>query len=207
MRKDTALTFGDIHGSVEALLESVEEIEKLALVEVEEKPLRTRFLKIPHEQPENDIFTLELIDLIEPGSDLEWVSVSYCWAQPEPQECQRIPEYQILYGGSNKQSRYPKYPIMVLHRAIRFAQSRNCQYVWIDQECINQSEPSDIEHHLQIMHRIYAESRWTVGVLSCEIPTQRLLDSLLDIVSLKPGLSRDGKGPEMRVIQYVRGDP
>jgi hypothetical protein len=61
-------------------------------------------------------------------------------------------------------------PPLVFYRSMQFARQRRCPYLWIDQDCINQNDAGDIEKHLQIMHRVYSESRWTVAPLSFMIP-------------------------------------
>jgi hypothetical protein len=39
-------------------------------------------------------------------------------------------------------------------------------YIWIDQECIHQDDHEDVEWHLQVMHRIYKNSKVTIVILS-----------------------------------------
>lgn len=59
---------------------------------------------------------------------------------------------------------------------MRYAQANECSYVWIDQECILQDDPLDVERHLQIMHRVYRESYRTVAILSCTISGSLMSD-------------------------------
>ena len=54
----------------------------------------------------------------------------------------------------------------MFQRAFAFARKHQVRHVWIDQECIDQEDPADIERHLNLMGRLYRESRYTVGVLS-----------------------------------------
>jgi hypothetical protein len=65
---------------------------------------------------------------------------------------------------------------------MQFARQRRCPHLWIDQDCINQNDAGDIEKHLQIMHRVYSESRWTVAPLSFKIPNWPSIYVLLEFL-------------------------
>lgn len=52
---------------------------------------------------------------------------------------------------------------------MRYAREKDWPHVWIDQECIYQDIPSNVERHLQVMHRVYSESRWTAAILSTSL--------------------------------------
>ncbi|KAH6843754.1 hypothetical protein B0T12DRAFT_421015 [Alternaria alternata] len=43
--------------------------------------------------------------------------------------------------------------------------ARTRLHIWIDQECKHQDDPLDVERHLQVMHRIYSNSKVTIAVL------------------------------------------
>ncbi|KAF2184577.1 hypothetical protein K469DRAFT_521124, partial [Zopfia rhizophila CBS 207.26] len=184
MQRDIALTFRDIHGSEEALRTSIKEIEQLALVNDPEttESLRLRFLTlrwVPEDRIRTGVVQLELTSPNQHEPGLEYVSVSYTWSHYESLEGRAsVPEYQIWDPTIPSKPRPPRCPIPVLHRALSFAHARECPYVWIDQECINQEDTKDIENHLQVMHKIYLESRWTIAVLCCVIPSQSLIEGL-----------------------------
>jgi hypothetical protein len=172
MQRDDHLPLGKIYGNKRTLLKSIDKIARLALVKAtDDEPLQLRFLTpiqpIGHSTP-NGYVDLELTSAKEHTKGLVYTTVSYCWshAQTESEEMQ-VPEYRIWdASGPCKAPRQIRCPKIVLHRALRFARGQGCQYLWIDQECIDQDDLADIERHLQIMHRIYRESRWTVVTLS-----------------------------------------
>jgi hypothetical protein len=67
-----------------------------------------------------------------------------------------------------------KCPEMVFHRAFTFARKHYIRHVWIDQESIDQNDPADISKHLKLMDQLYAQSSYTIAVLSntLKIPEQ-----------------------------------
>lgn len=215
MQRDTALTFGDIHGSAEALLARVQEIEEIALVKypLRRVPLRIRLLEIPVDQTAEGIVNLKLTELAKPRPDQRWVSVSYCWTHSESSHGRSIPDYQITAppraGESEWRTRKPACPLMVFHRAVQFAQAHDCRYIWIDQECINQDDPTDIENHLQIMHRVYSTSRYTIAILSCKIPNRPLLDALIAFLTSRAEEKSNQTffaESAQRVLRYITDD-
>lgn len=186
MQDDRALTFGQIHGNKEALLSAVERIERIALVESYELgPLRLRFLE-PYPQggtefdyvltPARELWTNELL------YDYHYITVSYVWTHSQPINGIELPEYRIWDGADLK--KYPRLlrcPPIVFHRVVQFTkteklhvlrrgvldvQTYKVERIWIDQECIDQTNPHDVEKHLQDMHRIYHFSVSTVAILS-----------------------------------------
>jgi hypothetical protein len=106
---------------------------------------------------------------------MENISESYYWKHSQSMgSLPRIPDYRI--HDSLKLEETPRSincPPIVFHRAVQFAMLHQCLYLWIDQECINQCNNKDIEKHLQVMHRVYSESRWTIAVLSWTMPSSR----------------------------------
>ncbi|KAF2811246.1 uncharacterized protein BDZ99DRAFT_519901 [Mytilinidion resinicola] len=174
MQRDTALTFGDIHGSLEALQASIDEIQEVALVEeaqlhIESAPINLRFL-VPHGTPSFDA-----------DGSVKRVAVSYTWDHDNSQDKNKsFPDYVIWAGGV---FRPPRCHVEIIHRAFCFARSKEASLggsprVWIDQECIDQTDPADIERHLRIMHRVYSQSTFTAAILSTKISSQSFLDNL-----------------------------
>jgi hypothetical protein len=113
----------------------------------------------------------------------DYVAVSYTWKQPPSLEAELgvcLPEY-ILWTSETEWRRL-RCPPLVLHRALRFAyQRQHVPLIWIDQECIDQQDPADLELHLQRMHEIYGWSTYTVAVLSRPVATVDLLDKMVCI--------------------------
>lgn len=170
-REPRGTTFRDIHGTKEAWFESIENVLDVALVKAsdDDQPLQIRLL-----QPRSltdfesgtclDFFVSPLQDV----SNLSYITVSYCWAQSDYPYPLEIPEYRIWESDNATTCRPPHCPRSVFYRAIRFARHKGCSLLWVDQECIDQSDPKNIEMHLQIMHRVYQASIYTVAPLSID---------------------------------------
>lgn len=178
MRYDVGLTLAKIHNNdVEALIESVEEIIDVALVRIDESELlKLRFItpnvSLDEWLQDERCANYKLTQPDEHYDGLEYVVVSYCWQFDQSKEgLPPIPNYYIHDSDSPANvSRRNKCPDLVLHRAIQYARKRECPYIWIDQECINQEDKEDVEKHLKIMHRVYRESHWPIAILSVQLP-------------------------------------
>ncbi len=205
MQDDRTLTFQDIHGSNEALLAAVRGIERIALVESYEiSPLRLRFLEPFPQGGSSHDFVLtsardyRVIDL----TAHEYLTVSYVWSHTQPIDGIELPNYRIWDGDNlGKPPRPLRCPPIVFHRVVEFATARNLARVWIDQECINQDDPSDIEQHLQDMHRIYRFSRITVAVLSIVIKDWSWVESCFGRVG------GGGRAADEIVLRQMIHDP
>jgi hypothetical protein len=42
-------------------------------------------------------------------------------------------------------------------------------FIWIDQECVNQEDPIDVQNHLQWNHIIFSQAKFAIGLLSFEL--------------------------------------
>ncbi|KAH7082715.1 heterokaryon incompatibility protein-domain-containing protein [Paraphoma chrysanthemicola] len=201
MQRDTHLTFGEIYGTREAMLEDIEKVIDIALYERDDGvPLQLRFITPLHLT--DDWYTDEsycdyrITRPEEHTPDLQYVTVSYCWKHSQSLEgLPELPEYRIhgAFNSSNLpgRARRLRCPEIVFHRAVQFAKHVGCAYIWIDQECIDQDDSLDIEGHLQVMHRVYSESCWTAAVLSLNAPDQHKLDALKHWVELGLDNSQD----------------
>ncbi|KAI8937283.1 hypothetical protein NX059_006491 [Plenodomus lindquistii] len=173
MKRDTHLTFGEICKSREALLREVEEIIDTAMVEEDRsQPLQLRFLKprcVESWNNEPGYCDFYITQAEEHFENLDYVAVSYCWRHEQSPETQRnVPVYRIWTAQDSSESRPSRCPNIVLHRANRFARWKNCPYIWIDQECIDQTSTVDIDRHIQAMHRVYNESLALIAILSID---------------------------------------
>lgn len=119
-------------------------------------------------------YALTLPGELPPGQ--EYVSVSYTWTHSQVIDAStHIPDYRIKDQATpDAPSRSINCPTMVFHRAWCFVRARKIPYIWIDQECIYQENAEDKQRHLQVMDKIYKKSKWTVAVLSTEIPDTML---------------------------------
>jgi hypothetical protein len=160
MQHDTGLPFDEIESNAEAMYENIEKIIDLALVKMEnDEQLRLRFITlldleswIANANYANSRLTLPE----EHVSDMDYISVSYCWAQEQSADGQTpTPDYFLMSPWKLSIS----CPPLVFYRSMQFVRRRRCPYLWINQDCINQNDVGDIEKHLQIMQRVYSESR------------------------------------------------
>ena len=153
MQFDPDRTFGDIHKDSKSLCDNIEEIIDIALVEAPgDEPLNLRFVT-PRDQSDdwylND--ACAEYELTAPGYRTDYTAVSYCWSHSQSTAgLAQIPEYNVYDAFDGDLPPRPvRCPKIVFHRAFAFARKYKIRYVWIDQECINQYDPADIEKHLQ----------------------------------------------------------
>lgn len=184
MQHDTDKTFGEIHGSHHNFMRNLEDTINTALSDSSnEVPLNLRFIEAkPHEGDgfiSGTVTEHRLTPLDEYKPNIAYTSVSYCWAHTLSRNNQKFPNHHIR--DPPRLSRPIACPPDVFHRAIRFAQHQRCPRIWIDQECIDQKDPTDVERHLKIMHRVYKESKYTVAILSTPIRDAYSLEALLKV--------------------------
>ncbi|KAF2022963.1 hypothetical protein EK21DRAFT_81902, partial [Setomelanomma holmii] len=110
-----------------------------------------------------------------------YITVSYCWAQLDGIHSLDTPDYRIWESRNTTSSKSLRCPKGVFHRAIRFSQHSNCPFIWIDQECINQSDPEDVKKHLQVMDRVYSRSLCTVSPLATDPFLEHHHANVLDV--------------------------
>jgi Heterokaryon incompatibility protein (HET) len=183
MQRDTDFTIGDI---VESLnISALKQLSKQNVLQ--EIYSNLSFLKIPHLKNHTDLYPEVTCELTERGAHpgkLNYVAVSYCWqsfnrsnVNASNNFSRPSPTVRLKQRGT---VRTPRCLDKVLIRAITFAVSRNVSLIWIDQECIDQTNPTDIENHLQCNHIIFSQANFKIGLLSFEL-SQRQLDELIGI--------------------------
>ncbi|KAJ4369223.1 hypothetical protein N0V83_006308 [Neocucurbitaria cava] len=157
-------SFKDWHHTKKAWFDSIETIIEETLVEPDkDQPLELRFVK------DLGSYNFELTPPQKVSASTKYITISYCWEQPACAE--EIPKYQILVDGSYRDLQCPSH---VFHRSVRFARYKECDLIWIDQECIDQQLVcidrqwinKDLQYHLRVMDRVYSESLCTVAPLS-----------------------------------------
>lgn len=183
MQRDDRVPLRETYNTPEVLHEQVERIIDLALYEVSyDSPLRLRFITPVSRDKwllDENYNEYRLTTPEEHQHDMDYVTVSYCWKHTQSTKgLRQIPQYRISKSSENMvcDPRPISCPALVFHRAMLFARSRKCQFLWIDQECIDQTSSADIQSHLKVMHRIYEESKWTVAILSVTITDHSLLE-------------------------------
>lgn len=190
MEIDSHLTFRDIHGSYAALMASLEDIKNHAGMPGSKASTNAekflRFIKttpVGH-SPEGSL-VLPVAASSENWSETNYVAVSYCWnSHGEGHGRYSGPSY--LLQSPNGQRNPPKCPLQVLHRARKYALAYKVPFIWIDQECIDQNDPQDVQKHLQAMHKIYSQAKHSIGLLTRRIQSSVQLESLLMLLQALP---------------------
>ena len=109
-----------------------------------------------------------------------FVAVSYCWSRAHSEWSSRSDRpLQIIC--ENLSRRTSNAPSDVLYRSIAYAEAQNVNAVWIDQECIDQSDPVEKENAIQEMDKVYEESKYPIAVLEFSFQTQTELDVFASI--------------------------
>ncbi|KIM96941.1 hypothetical protein OIDMADRAFT_183016 [Oidiodendron maius Zn] len=171
MQRDIDLTIGDV---------IVEGIRSYALSQVSENitsqdtHTNLRFLKITNLEQYSDLYPTVTCELTEKGEhpgENSYVAVSYCWESFTSlglaADSRSSPT--VLVEQRGKPPRPPRCPANVLIRAIAFAVSRGVSFIWIDQECVNQEDPIDVQNHLQWNHAIFRQAEFAIGLLNFEL--------------------------------------
>jgi hypothetical protein len=147
-----------------------------------------RFLKIPHLENHANLYPRVTCELTERGAhpgELNYVAVSYFWesfrclnSSANDNSSRPSPMVLVKRQGTVRE---PRCPAKVLIRAIMFAISSNVSLIWIDQECVDQNDPTDVENHLQCQHVIFDQAKFKVGLLTFELMNQHQLDCLIGV--------------------------
>jgi hypothetical protein len=181
MEFDPDRKFGELHKDSKALHDVTEEIINVALVEAppDNQTLDIRFLT-PRDPSAKWYLNEDCAEyeLTPPGIRTRYVAVSYCWSHSQAATTS-IPAYMVYDAvDSSIPPRRIKCPDMVFHRAFTFARKHRIRHVWIDQECIDQDDPADISKHLKMMDQLYAQSSYTLAVLSNTLKTPEQVSAL-----------------------------
>ncbi|GAB7322019.1 hypothetical protein MBLNU13_g03072t1 [Cladosporium sp. NU13] len=103
-----------------------------------------------------------------------YLAVSYCCSSSAMAEYHGLP-YSIRRKGILGA---PACPSDLLRRVINFARECGLDYLWIDQECIEQGDPDDKDTGIQAMDLVYQMAEQSVAVLEVQIHEQRHLNAL-----------------------------
>ncbi|KAJ8114947.1 hypothetical protein OPT61_g3294 [Boeremia exigua] len=194
MIRDTQSTYFEVHGSKDKLLREMSNITASAIVDGPNPFwMLLRFIDPNPRQIEQISGKVrETYEILPPTKmsglhqllmplceDHDYLAVSYCWnpkdAYSSPLD---VPEYQVQEPGFP--ARNIRCPAAVFHRAVRYAREIGCRHVWIDQECINQNDNTDVQYHLNIMHQLYTSSMATLAVLSKPLSVSESLHLLTE---------------------------
>lgn len=138
--------------------------------------LDLRFLEFNNTDLDDDNPTLNLTERGQNIGETNYVAVSYTWQRFDPiTNAEAVSRFKVLTGGSDRKARSQD---AILQRAIEFAKATNTRFIWIDQDCIDQRDPGDIERHLHVVHKIFHQSRHAIGLLSFHVFRQSQVDSI-----------------------------
>ena len=160
--------------------------ESIATQEAPSGPLENlRFIVVPQIAPVDGLlsgFTCSVTSKGEYPGTKDYVAVSYCWDSfgASNAAAKMDPKVMVDDGGHLRALRCP---FEVLHRAIRYALWREAKLLWIDQECIDQTDLADVQEHLRYMHLIFEQAEYSIGLLSYEISSWTQYRALSILVS------------------------
>jgi len=161
------------------MLASIDKIQKLALLREGSNWHHLRFLSQIHHQPLRARLANEVFLQLTPLGQVKepYIAVSYTWDRNDLDFIPAsTPQYRIIMP--DKRTVSPSKGLnYVAHRSLQFASSRGISCFWIDQLCIQQDDPEDVERHLQCMQKVFAESVYTFAPLSFCFATASALDS------------------------------
>lgn len=127
--------------------------------------------------------TLRLARLPSLKAPSSYVAVSYCWNRPKsrwaPFDVVNEPFSVVNEDGRTIEESAAS--LEVLTRSMAYAQAHNINAIWIDQECIDQSDPVDKENNIQVMDMVYQESSHPIVVLEFAFQSQSELDVFTSI--------------------------
>lgn len=110
-----------------------------------------------------------------------YVAVSYCWNRSNSKWSPITSDRSLQVVCGNLSRRPSNAPSDVLYRSIAYAKARNINAIWIDQECIDQTDPVEKEMAIQAMDMVYEESNYPIAVLEFSFQTQTELDVFASI--------------------------
>ena len=99
-----------------------------------------------------------------PGCN-HFVAISYCWKSQEEAQ----PRYSVETENGVRNNNAPS---DILQRSIAFAAYHGIRLIWIDQECIVQSDREDKEEGIQSMDLVYQQATHAEALLNVRITSE-----------------------------------
>ena len=149
---------------------------------------------------------LMVTDSVDLAECVHYLAVSYCCSSSATAEYHGLP-YSVRRKGIIG---VPACPSDLLRRVINFANECRLDYLWIDQECIEQHDPDDKDTGMQAMDLVYQMADQSVAVLEVQIHEQRHLDALglLQDCDVEEGLARaDFLKNVTEALEIILSDP
>ncbi|PPJ54399.1 hypothetical protein CBER1_07763 [Cercospora berteroae] len=108
-----------------------------------------------------------------------YIAVSDCWTSTG-----RAPHAgePFTLHTNHDPPRPPSCPSSLLDRVIQTASGKQVSLIWIDQECIDQSDPQDKNVGIQSMNLVYQRASYGLAVLEATITDQRHLTALSELL-------------------------
>ncbi|GIZ45763.1 hypothetical protein CKM354_000891600 [Cercospora kikuchii] len=122
---------------------------------------------------------LHLTTTSETPDCCHYIAVSYCWTSTGQAPYTGQP---FTLQTSNNPPRPPSCTFSLLDRVIQFASWKQVSLIWIDQECIDQSDPQDKNVGIQSMDFVYQQASYCLAVLEATITEQRHLTALSELL-------------------------
>ncbi|EME42948.1 hypothetical protein DOTSEDRAFT_80516 [Dothistroma septosporum NZE10] len=120
--------------------------------------------------------SLRLTTPMDATDCVHYIAVSYCWASfPDDASSKAGPYSIVAQDGS---SRPPRCSSTLLSRVIQYATWKQFPFIWIDQECIDQTDLKDQSVGIQSMDLVYQRTAECLAVLQTNITEQRHIDAL-----------------------------
>lgn len=127
----------------------------------------------------NNILQLARLSALKDAS--AYVVVSYCWNRAHSEWSSNNSDESIQVICEDQSRRPINAPFDVLYRSIAYAEAQNINAIWIDQECIDQSDPVEKEKAIQEMDMVYENSKYPIAVLEFGFQAQTELDVFASI--------------------------
>ena len=150
---------------------------------------------------ERQLMVTDPVDLAE---CTHYLAVSYCCSSSATANYNGLP-YSVRRKGIVGD---PACPPDLLRRVINFARECGLDYLWIDQECIEQDDPEDKDVGIQAMDLVYQMAEQSVAVLEVQIYEQRHLNALglLQVCDGEEDLTPTDLQDLIEALEIVLGD-
>lgn len=166
----------------------------------------------------------EWFELIRFTGTRNYVALSYVWTPSFYEDDAQFP-WQVETSGSG--TRDAEVRNTILDRVSRYMKHYSVDYLWVDQECIDQKNEEEKMQAMQAMDKVYSMSDWPLAVLFVPVRTHRELELLADLMrgrftrqaskrkqgqcdgdlSLDPGLDEVGQYEILDLLYRLTSDP
>jgi len=121
----------------------------------------------------------EWLELLDFNPFEKYLALSYVWTPSSYEDGARC-SWQVLSSESG--ARNAEVRDAVLDRVVRYMKQYSVDYLWVDQECINQKDEDEKMQAMQAMDKVYSMSDCPLAVLFVPVRTHRELELLADLL-------------------------